>query len=243
MISQVGCHLPGRTSPSEAFQELASLFLDSQTFPGFFCTFPAPSVAVAFNNCSFTHTHAQSASEDLSLPFPDSLLTPLLSTAHLGNVPGGCCLLHAAWQAWARWLCCPGTCVGLAVEFDVSPVPPSFLELATMDLFSSHSLCRYYICHFPGCFCRRAGHAAHTSGNAPAWLLSALGPASSPHLTARSMQAVLLISPVLCSPINSDLAYQPIRPTRPSIVTQPLHKVRPRGSPVLRGLQKWWVSP
>ena len=65
MISQVGCHLPGITSPSEAFQKLpclpnlASLFLESQTFPCFSCIFPAPNIAVAFNNCCFTHTHTE----------------------------------------------------------------------------------------------------------------------------------------------------------------------------------------
>lgn len=154
MIPQVGCHLLGITSPSEAFQELlrlpnlTSLFPEFQTFPGFFCIFPAPSIAVAFNNCCFTHTHTHTPREKTS---PCQFLTHYSLHAPAQHT-WGISQFRSLWlllaprspASLAQVAALPGHAwwVGLRCLLPFRSLPPL--------IFSSHSLSGYYIHHFPG---------------------------------------------------------------------------------------------
>lgn len=147
MISQVGCYLPGISSPSEAFQELLSLpnltFLEFQTFPDFSCTFPSPSIAVAFNNCCLhTSTHRMSETSCHFLTHYSLLgsAQPTQEIFQFLSVPV-CCLPRAAWQGWSRW-----PCGRSAISSNKHPMPPSLSELADNDVLQPQAL---QVSHLP----------------------------------------------------------------------------------------------
>lgn len=150
------------------------------------------------------HTHTQDTRRPLLAV--SQLVTPQLSTDHSANVPvyEGFWLLpmqpskpgqggHAAWAHTVGW---PSGLMGVKRLLPFWSLPP--------PVVSRHSLCRYYICHFPGCCCRCAVH-----NNLCQWRCPCTAPFSfessdlpAPH---RIVHVIFLTSPVLGSPINSKI--------------------------------------
>lgn len=182
MISQVGCYLQGISPPYKAIL-CQSHIPEFQTFPGFSCTFPSPSIAVNFNNCCL-HTHTERMSET-SCHFLThySLLgsaQPTQGMFQFLSVPG-CCLPSKPGRG--------GRVAGQPSGLTSIQCLLPFQSLPTM-MFSSHRLCRCHICHFAGCRCTEQSSPCHQE--CPCLAPFILRSSCFPTLLAQSMQAAPL---------------------------------------------------
>lgn len=212
MISQAGCYLPGKSSPSEAFQERLSLpnlkFLEFQIFPDFSCTFPSPSIA-AFNNCCLptcTHSMSETSCHFLTHYSLLSSAEPSQGILEFLSVPGYR-LPRAAQPAWLRW-----PCGRSAIRSEEFPVPPSFSEHANNDVFQPQAL---QVSHLP--LPRVQRHRAQQS-MPPGMPLHSFSsrPAAFPH----SLHNPCRLHPFQRTHVES------MTPYNPTEAPQPLHRVR-----------------